>query len=82
MTDEGEQLIANKQYRALSGRWEAEYVGEENGAKVYRPTKFLSAGLTNQPNLPVQLLNEAGGTDNNNGTEGTNRTNMKKLRGF
>jgi phage I-like protein len=59
LTEEGEALIANKTYRALSGRWEAEYVGEENGVKIYRPTKFYSAGLTNNPNLPVQLMNES-----------------------
>lgn len=58
-TEEGEQLIASGQLRAFSGRWEAELVHEEGGKKVYRPCKFLSAGLTNQPNLPVQLLNEA-----------------------
>lgn len=59
LTDEGERLIASKAYRALSGRWAAEFVGEENGVKIYRPVKFLSAGLTNQPNLPVQLINES-----------------------
>jgi phage I-like protein len=58
LTEEGERLIASKAYRALSGRWAAEFVGEENGVKIYRPVKFLSAGLTNQPNLPVQLINE------------------------
>jgi hypothetical protein len=59
LTEEGEKLIANQTYRALSGRWEAEYVGEEGGVKIYRPTKFYSAGLTNNPNLPVQLMNES-----------------------
>ena len=59
LTDDGEKLIASKTYRALSGRWSAEFVGQEDGVNIYRPVKFLSAGLTNQPNLPVQLLNEA-----------------------
>jgi phage I-like protein len=59
LTDDGEKLIASKTYRALSGRWAAEFVGQEDGVNIYRPVKFLSAGLTNQPNLPVQLLNEA-----------------------
>jgi hypothetical protein len=59
LTDDGEKLIASKAYRALSGRWAAEFVGQEDGVNIYRPVKFLSAGLTNQPNLPVQLLNEA-----------------------
>lgn len=71
LTDEGDQLVASKKYRALSGRWEAEFVCEENGVNIYRPTKFISAGLTNQPNLPVQLLNEA--------ETATLKENMKKL---
>lgn len=58
-TNEGSELVETKKLRALSGRWEAEDAGEENGVKIYRPTRFISAGLTNQPNLPVQLLNEA-----------------------
>jgi hypothetical protein len=58
LTDDGEKLIASKTYRALSGRWAAEWVGQEDGVNIYRPVKFLSAGLTNSPNLPVQLLNE------------------------
>ena len=58
LTDDGEKLIASKTYRALSGRWAAEFVGQEDGVNIYRPVKFLSAGLTNQPNLPVELLNE------------------------
>lgn len=78
LTEEGEQIIAEKQYRALSGRWEAEIVsGGDNGeTAIYRPTKFISAGLTNQPNLPVQLLNEA---ETDQGQEGQKEnTQMKK----
>lgn len=64
LTDDGEALVANKSVRALSGRWEAdEYLGEEviGGMKfkVFRPTRFLSAGLTDRPNLPVEMFNEA-----------------------
>ena len=74
LTDEGEQLVASKQVRALSGRWLAdEYLGEEmiggKLMKVFRPTQFLSAGLTNRPNLPVELFNEA---------ETEEKGNMKK----
>lgn len=59
-TNEGIELL--NQYRALSGRWFAEEVGEEmrdgQCVKIFRPDVFKSAGLTNQPNLPVELLNE------------------------
>jgi hypothetical protein len=59
LTEEGDRLISSGRARALSGRWEAEPVSNENGIEVYRPTRLLSAGLTNRPNLPVQMLNEA-----------------------
>lgn len=70
-TEEGEKLVASGTARGFSGRWESEFVGVENGVRVYRPCKFLSAGLTNQPNLPVQLLNEAEtpGDDQNQNTK-------------
>lgn len=63
-TNEGQELVETRQYRALSGRWSAEPCGEEiladgQAVPVFRPTRLISAGLTNQPNLPVQLLNEA-----------------------
>jgi hypothetical protein len=64
-TNEGSDLVENRKLRALSGRWSAEEVGEENGVKIFRPTVFISAGLTNKPNLPVQLLNEKGETNPN-----------------
>lgn len=68
LTDEGEELVATGKVRALSGRWAAdEYVGEEliggKLMKVFRPTQFLSAGLTDRPNLPVELFNEAETTE-------------------
>jgi len=59
LTEEGESIITSGKARSLSGRWSVEYVGTENGQKIFRPTRFLSAGLTNAPNLPVQLMNEA-----------------------
>lgn len=73
LTEQGDALIGSKKYRALSGRWDAEDTGiVENGLKIYRPVKFLSAGLTNTPNLPVQLLNEAE-------TEPTNQMKKDKV---
>lgn len=57
-TNEGAALIETKKRRAFSGYWDADPIGEENGVKIFRPTKLISAALTNRPNLPVQLLNE------------------------
>lgn len=62
LTDEGEELVATKKVRAFSSRWETDFVGEEmiNGklTPVFRPTRFLSAGMTDKPNLPVEMFNE------------------------
>lgn len=58
-TNEGSDLVETKRYRAFSGYWSADPVGEENGKQIYRPDLLKSAGLTNKPNLPVHLMNEA-----------------------
>jgi len=41
LTEEGEALIASKKVRALSGRWDAEEIGVEDGIKIYRPRRFI-----------------------------------------
>jgi len=69
-TNEGSELVETRKLRAFSAYWTAQEVGEQAGAggetlKIYRPDTLKSAGLTNNPNLPVQLLNEKEG-----GTEG------------
>jgi len=59
-TNEGSDLVEQKKLRYFSGRL-ADCVRAEpvNGVPVFRPNLFISAGLTNQPHLPVQMLNEA-----------------------
>jgi hypothetical protein len=63
-TDEGSELVESRKLRAFSAYWSAREAGEQTGAggqplKIYRPDVLKSAGLTNRPNLPVHLLNEA-----------------------
>ncbi len=63
-TDEGSELVETKKLRAFSAYWSAREAGEQSGSdgrplKIYRPDLLKSAGLTNHPNLPVHLLNEA-----------------------
>lgn len=61
LTEEGSELIETESYKALSPYWTASEVGIENGKRVFRPNNFISAGLTNRPQLPVKhLMNEAG----------------------
>jgi hypothetical protein len=82
-TNEGRDLIDTKTFRALSGRWEAQPDGEdENGVPIYRPTRFISAGLTNTPNLPVQLLNEVDPDKNQNENHMKKETVIALLMGL
>lgn len=53
----GDQLLNTQSRLGFSGRWVGEPTGEENGHLVYKPVRFVSAGLTDTPNLPVELLN-------------------------
>ena len=52
----GLELLANGHYKFVSPYWEARPVAEENGRPVFEPTALISAGLTNEPNLPVWPL--------------------------
>lgn len=54
----GAQLIEGGRKLGMSGRWTAQCVGEENGVRVYRPDMLKSVGVTPNPNLPVEMLNE------------------------
>lgn len=55
-SEPGKELIKNKHYRFHSPVFDGKEIGVENGRKVYRPVRFISAGLTNTPRLPVPAL--------------------------
>lgn len=55
-TPEGKTLLANESFKFHSPRWDADPIGTEKGRRVYRPVAVISAGLTNEPNLPVKPL--------------------------
>jgi len=61
-TNEGSQLVEHadptKRLKAFSGDLvDSEECGDVNGVPAYRPTKIVSAGLTNNPRLPVSFFN-------------------------
>lgn len=63
-TPEGSELVETRRLRAFSAYWSAREIGGQPAPggrflKLYRPDFLKSAGLTNHPNLPVQMLNEA-----------------------
>lgn len=55
-SDAGLELLRNAHFKYLSPYWEAREIANENGRRVYQPVALLSAGLTNQPNIPVRPL--------------------------
>lgn len=59
-SEPGLELLRHGHFKFLSPFWEAREIAVENGQRVYRPVALVSAGLTNQPNIPVRpLANEA-----------------------
>jgi phage I-like protein len=52
----GLELLQNGHYKFLSPYWEARPVANENNRDVFEPVELISAGLTNDPNLPVLPL--------------------------
>jgi len=61
-SEAGLELLRQGHFKFLSPYWEAREIGREKGQRVYRPVALISVGLTNQPNLPVAPLANAGGT--------------------
>ena len=57
--NEGRALLESQPGLAFSARWEAELLQSDTGSMpVLRPSELLSAGLTRNPNLPVQAIND------------------------
>lgn len=52
----GKEMIESGEYKFHSPYWDVDKIGQENGRTVYRPKKLISAGLTNEPNIPVAPL--------------------------
>lgn len=58
--NEGRKLLESQPGLAFSARWNALPAGTTaDGTVIFRPSELLSAGLTTNPNLPVQAVNEA-----------------------
>lgn len=73
-TSEGDRLVRDGHFAFYSPYWEADEVGAGR-SRVLRPSKLISVGLTNNPNIPVPALaNEAGDVDD----EQINPDDMKK----
>lgn len=56
----GADLINSGKRLYFSVRWTAEKTGEKDGVDVMEPINVVSVGLTPNPNLPTELLNDGG----------------------
>ena len=78
-TNEGSELVEQKKLRFFSGRLaDCDECDPVNETRVFRPNLFISVGLTNQPHLPVQMLNEADACAAALEEQSNNETKMKK----
>ena len=50
----GSEVLSNEEFRFFSPRWDAKPVAGKS--RQFTPVGLISAGLTNQPNIPVQPL--------------------------
>jgi hypothetical protein len=57
-TNDGLEYIDANQGLGFSARWSGNEAGEQDGKPVYRPASLKSIGLTQRPNLPVELIND------------------------
>lgn len=80
-TNEGCDYLEGTHGLGFSARWTASDAGLIDNQPVFRPTKLLSAGLTDQPNLPVELLNEAEAAPGRTETAAQNPMDRTKLIG-
>ncbi|HSI84239.1 MAG TPA: phage protease [Candidatus Methylacidiphilales bacterium] len=55
-TESGKKLIADGDYKFYSPFWQCRQTGSANGRKILSPERLISAGLTNNPNIPVLAL--------------------------
>jgi hypothetical protein len=56
--NEGEALLNQPARLFFSGRWTSTELPTENGRRIFRPDELKSAGLTANPNLPVEHIND------------------------
>ena len=78
-TNEGSDLVEQKKLRYFSGRLaDCDEADPVNGVPVFRPNSFLSVGLTNQPHLPVQMLNDAASCEAAAAESANQKHTMKK----
>lgn len=47
----GEEIVSNAHYKWFSPRWACREIGRENGRAILAPSRLISVGLTNMPNI-------------------------------
>lgn len=54
----GAAVLERPEKLFFSGRWPVKKTGDKDGMPVYEPTSVTSIGITRNPNLPTEMLNE------------------------
>jgi len=55
----GAAVLERPEKLFFSGRWPVKKTGDKDGMPVYEPTSVTSIGITRNPNLPTEMLNES-----------------------
>lgn len=56
LSNEGADLVQNEKLHFISPRWDAAQIGERSGVPVWVPTRMISVGLVDRPNIPNKSL--------------------------
>lgn len=56
--EKGKSVLERPDKVFFSGRWPVKQTGEKDGMPVFEPTSVTSIGITRNPNLPTEMLNE------------------------
>lgn len=56
--EKGHSVLEKPEKYYFSGRWPVKETGVVNGKRVYEPVNVTSIGVTRNPNLPTEMLNE------------------------
>jgi hypothetical protein len=56
--DKGAEILDKPEKYYFSGRWPVKHTGQRGDMRVFEPINITSIGMTRNPNLPTELLNE------------------------
>src|ERR1043165_4979363 len=79
-TEEGEKLVNSGAYKFYSPFWECRHTGNRGSRKLLSPERLISAGLTNNPNIPVLSLSNCKCQETEKTPSKSKKMNEEQLR--